>query len=166
MKLTPWLKLTPWPDPLAELFGTDDDGDGLGHIDIGIGLGGVGGGGEGADAFFFQPGEGVVGGSLGDGDTEEGADGGADNVGIIDVGAAVADDQGMGASSVGGAQHGAEVAGLFNVFTHDNEGDIGKNQVGECAMNLGAEGEEAFGAVAVGDLAEDDIGALEERDVE
>ena len=38
-------------------------------------------------------------------------------------------------------------------------------EVGQRAADLGAEGEEAFGAVAVGDLHEDGIGAFEQRNV-
>lgn len=72
----------------------------------------------------------------------------------------------MGAGGISGAEHGAEIAGLFNVFANDDEGIAGENQVRERPVDLGAEGEEAFGAVTVGNLAEDDVGALEEGDIE
>ena len=143
----------------AELLGADDDGDGLGHVDFGVVAGGVGGGGQGADAAGFQPGQGLRGGGFGDGDGEEGADGGADDVGVVEVGAAVADDEGVGPGGVGGAEHGAEVARFFDVFADDEEGGGGEGEVVEAAVDLGAEGEEAFGAVAVGDFEEGGCGA-------
>ena len=149
----------------AKLFGTDDNSDGLGHVDFGVVLGGVGTGGKGTNALFLEPGEGFGGGGFGDGNGEEGADAGAYDVGVVDVSAAVAHDEGMGPGGVGGAKHGAEVAGLFNVLADDEEGDGGKCEVGKGAVDLGAQGEESFRAIAIGDFHEDGIGAFEEGDI-
>ncbi len=136
------------------------------HVHLGVVLRGVGAGGEGTDAVLLEPGEGFGGGGFGDGDGEEGADAGADDIGVVDVGAAVADDEGVGPGGIGGAEHGAEVAGLLDVFADDEEGIRRELQIGEGAVDLRAEGEEAFGAVAVGDFHEDGFGALEEGDVQ
>ncbi len=147
------------------LFGADDDGDGLGHVYVGVVFRGVGGGGDGADAAGAEPGDGVVGGGFGDGDGEERADGGADDVGVVDVGAAVADDEGVGAGGIGSAQHGAEIAGFFDVLADDEKRIGGQLQVIQGAAGLWAEGEKSFRPVTVGDFAEDRFGALEQGDV-
>ena len=146
----------------AELFRANDDGDGAGHVQGGVEFGGVGRGGDGAYALPAEPGNGFRRAGFGQRNGEEGADAGADDVGVVDVRAAVADNQRICSGGIGGAQHGAEVAGFFDVFGHDDEWAGGQAEVGEGAADLRAEGEESFGAVAVSDFSEDGRGAFNE----
>ena len=146
----------------AVLFAAEAEGDAAGEGLLEVEFFGVGGGGEDGEAVGAEPGEEFFGGGLGDGEGEEGAGGGADDVGVVDVGAGVADDDGGGAGGVGGAEHGAEVAGFLDGFADEEEGVGGELEVLEALGDLGADGEEAIGAFAVGELLEDGLGAGEE----
>lgn len=146
----------------AVLLAAEAEGDGAGEVLLEVEFFGVGGGREDGDAARAEPGEELGGGGLGDGEGEEGAGGGAHDVGVVDVGAGVADDDGGGAGGVGGAEDGAEVAGFLDGLADEEEGVGGEGEVGEAFGDLGADGEEAVGAFAVGELLEDGAGAGEE----
>lgn len=139
----------------AVLFAAEAEGDASGEVLLEVEFFGVGGGGHQGEAFGFEPGDGFLRGGDGNGKGEEGAGGGADDVGVVDVGAGVADDDGAGAGGVGTAEHGAEVAGFFDGFADEDEGVFGEVEVAKGAGDLGADGEEAVGALAVGDFLKD-----------
>lgn len=87
-----------------ELFGSDHEGDSLFHVALCIFPFGVRGGGQGADVARAEPGEGFIGGGFHHGEAEEGADAGSHDVGVVDVGAAIADDDGVHACGICGAK--------------------------------------------------------------
>ena len=137
------------------LFGADDDRHAAGHVGVGVALVGVRGGGEDADVMFAQPVEDLLILPLGERHRKERARAGADHVGVVDVGAVTADDHAGRAHGVGAAEHRAQVAGFFDGFGDEVEtvGAIGQIREG-MAAHFG-DGEEAFGAVAVGDFFEE-----------
>jgi len=103
----------------ATVLGAEQDGDRAAQVGVGVGGGGGGGGGHTTDPPLAQPGADAAGVLLHDRHREEGAGGGAQHVGVEDVGAGIADDDGVGAGAVGHAQDGAEVAGLLHRLQHE-----------------------------------------------
>src|SRR5207237_434233 len=72
-----------------------------------------------ANALFAQESQDVGHGRGNGGHREHAADAGADGVGVVEVGARVADEHGVDRGRVGSAEDGAQVAGLFHGFEHD-----------------------------------------------
>ena len=68
---------------------------------------------------FAKPGQNFIGGGFHNRKGEEGSRAGANDVGIVDVGATVADDHRVDPGGIGRSEDGAEVPGLFNGFGHD-----------------------------------------------
>ena len=86
-----------------------------------------------------------------DREREHGAGGGADRVRVPRIGSRIADEQCVGAGSVGRARHRAEVAGLLDPDGDEDQGAV----LRERALRYLDNGEDAFGLVAIGHLAED-----------
>lgn len=142
------------------LFGSDDNGGARSEIDGVVFKIRMGCGGEDVDIVGVEPGQRFFGGGFDDGDGEDRADTGADNIRIVDVRATVADDDGMNARGVGGAEDGAKVSRFLDGFGNDNERVCRETQIGEGSADLGPHGEESLRPVAIGHFLEDGFGAF------
>src|SRR5262249_30246692 len=95
----------------ASVFCSKDQGTGETQVRVGVEPIGSRRGGEELQRALLQPGLRLRRGGYGQRDSTEGALAGADDVGIPDVGRAVADDQAGHAGGIGRAQDSAQVAG-------------------------------------------------------
>ena len=148
----------------AFIFGSEDEGGGGFEIEVPELILGVGGEGDRLDVVFFEKEEGFDGACLNDREVEEGALGGADGVGVVDIADGVAEDEGVCASGVGGAHEGPEVTGLLDALSDEEEGGVVELEVLEGAGALGGDREEAVRVFAVGGLGEDGFAELDDFD--
>ena len=115
--------------------------------------------------MLAAPGDRFVAGAFDDRDGEEGADAGADDIGIEDVGSLVAEDDGGDAGAVGSAEHGSKVAGFLDRLGDQIErGAAGGwlRHVGKPPATLRGDCQDAFGTFPVGNLLEDRAAAFKD----
>jgi hypothetical protein len=103
-------------------FASQDDGGAVSEICLVIPLGGVHAGGEDGQLLSPQPrdGFGTCGGT--NRHREDGSQARANGVRVVEVGAAIGNDQRVDACAVGTAQHRADVARFFDPFEHGDGG--------------------------------------------
>lgn len=77
-------------------------------------------------------------GSFDDRNREEGTGGGADDIGVVDIGTAVADYDTIDSSGIGGTQDGAQIAGFFDRLCHHQEGVVRQFEVIQGLGKVGA----------------------------
>ena len=116
------------------LFGADDNGYGTGTIDGRVAGFGVWGRSEASNSVLAQPCDGFLAGGLDDRAAEDRADTGADDIRVVDVGAAVADDHGVGTCGVGATQDCAKIPGFFDGFGNHQKGAGGERDIGQLVM--------------------------------
>ena len=137
----------------ARRFGAHDYGGGTGHVGLVVQRGVLKLGGENLYAVVFEPFDGFFRAAADNRDGEDGAHACAYDVGVVDVGGGVADQQGAGSGGVGAAQRGSEISRLFHRFHHHDErrrtvGGAGL-KVSEAAFPPLHLRYDAFGAAAV-----------------
>ena len=101
-------------------FRAHHDGGGLAHVVVVVLVGVLQLGGEDLYLMRLEEGDALLGGADGRGDTEDSADAGADDVGIIDIRQWVADDDGIHPSGLRRTQYGSQVAWLLHALENDN----------------------------------------------
>lgn len=139
----------------AFVFGAEGESGGGAEVFVPKLGGGVGGEADDLDIFFFEKEEGFDARGLNNGEVEEGALGGADSVGVVDIADGVAEDEGVGPGGVGRAHQGTEVARLLHALGDEEKGGRAEGEVFEGAGALGGYAEEAVRIFAVGGLGED-----------
>jgi hypothetical protein len=139
----------------AVLLGADSDCDGAGEGRFGELEGSVGSSGDDGDGVGFKEREGVLTGGFEDREGEESAYAGADDVGVMDIGSGIADDDSIDAGGVAGAEDGAEIAGLFNAFCDDEKRIFLEGEIFEGQVELWGNGEEAVRTVPIGNFGKD-----------
>ena len=143
----------------AILFAAETERHATGEILLKVELFCVRSGGHDGKAVRLEPREGVLRGGNGNGERKERACGGADDIGIMNVGAGVTHNHCGDTRSISAAEHGAEIARFFNGFA-DQDKRIGREiEIFERLCDEGACGEEAVGAFAVGNFGKDGLGA-------
>jgi len=135
-----------------------DDGEGDTEISLRKEKRCVGSGRDDGDLLLLEEREGAGGICFDDGQGEESSDAGADDVGIVDVGGGIADDDGVDPSSIARAEDGAEIARLFDALGDEEKRGFGfgedGSEIAQRAVKLRRNREKAVGSVTVGDLRE------------
>ena len=130
-----------------------DDGRGLEHGGVVVGQRILELGREYLHAMGLQEGNALLGRAGHSGHREDGSEGGADEVGIVEVGERVAYDDGIYTCGIGRTEHGAEVAGLLHALQHHEEGCAargGGGYVGQAETAAADLGDDALRGAAVG----------------
>ena len=100
----------------ARCLRAHDDGGGAGHVVVVVFVGILQLCGEDAYLVLLEEGDALLGGADGGGYAEHAADAGADEVGVVEVGQRVADDDGIDAGGLRRAEDGPEVARLLDTL--------------------------------------------------
>lgn len=150
----------------AVLLRPDQDRDGAGEVQIRDQVVGVGRGGHDEHAMTPRPGQELLRRDGGDGNREDGALAGPDDVGVAPVGHGVDGHDRCGARGVRGAQDGAQVARLLDGLAHDQQRCRPEVDVGESALDAGDHSQPAVRAVPIGRLLERRAADVIDRGVE
>ena len=113
----------------ARRFRTHHEGGTTPHIGVVVELGVLQLCRQDADAFLLKEGDALLRRTGHAGHGENGANTGAYQVGIVEVGQRIANNNGISLRSVGTTQHGTQVAWLLHALQHHQQGIVGQLQI-------------------------------------